>query len=197
MKKISLVMSLCRRFSRDKRGVAAVEFSVILPAMLLMFFGTFEVSSLIRAKFATNRAAQLIANLVAQEPTGSATSGSGTVGFTASDSTDFCTAAKLAMAPFPGSSFKATIASASKNSSGVIAFDWTPQADTTCGGGAGTFLDPTAASNGLLVNKGDSVIIVKVQYNYSSPIHFVLPSGYTITQSAYQRPRSPGVIPHT
>lgn len=178
--------SLLGRLSQDGNGAVAVEFAIIAPAMLVMYFGTFEASSLVRAYMTTNKAAQVVANLVAAE---------GSDGLTTAESADFCTAGKLAMSPFPGSAFKATIASATKNlSSGTIAFDWQ---DTTCGGGAGSFLDATIASNGLLSNNGDTVIMVKVTYSYSGPIHFVLPATFTISQSAYQRPRSGSTIPHS
>lgn len=171
---------------RNNRGAVAVEFAIILPAMLIMYFGTFEASRLIRAYLTANRSAQVLANLVAQE---------GVAGLSTSDSTDFCTAAKLAMAPFPSSAFKATIASATKNlSSGAIAFDWQ---DTNCGGGAGTFSNATTTLNSLLTTNGDTVILVKIQYNYTGSVHFVLPGTYTISQTAYQRPRSGNTIPHS
>lgn len=185
-----LAIAIVVRLLRNSQGVAAVEFAIILPVMLILYFGTFEASSLVRAYLATNRAAQLMANLVAQE---------GPNGLSPSDSTDFCKAGQLAMAPFATGSniFKATIASVTNNAtSGKVAFDWKSQ-DTTCGGGSGAFSDPTTAADSLVPNKGDSVIIVKVQYSYTGAIHFVLPAGYTIIQTAYQRPRTGSTIPHT
>ncbi|HVJ40089.1 MAG TPA: TadE/TadG family type IV pilus assembly protein [Dongiaceae bacterium] len=186
MSAMLFLSDLISRLARDSRGAVAVEFAIIAPVMLVMYFGTFEASRLVRAYMATNRAAQLIANLAAAE---------GSDGVAAADSADFCSAGKLAMSPFPASAFKATIASATKNlSSGAVAFDWQ---DTTCGGGAGSFASAAAASNGLLSANGDTVIIVKVSYDYSGPIHFVLPATFNISQSAYQRPRTGNTIPHS
>src|SRR5258707_8331847 len=171
---------------RDQRGAVAIEFAFILPVMLLMFFGTFETSRLVRAYMTTNRAAEIIANLVARE---------GINGVSIADVSDFCSAAKVAMAPFPGTALKATISSVTKNvSTGTIAFDWQ---DTSCGGGAGVFSDATPASSGIVVNNGDTAIIVKVSYSYMAAIHFVLPGSYTINQTAYQRPRSGNTIPQS
>ena len=195
MPSLQMTFGFLAKLARHNRGVAAVEFAIILPVMLIMYFGTYEVSSLIRAYLATNRAAQLMANLVAQE---------GSSGLTATDSADFCQAAQLAMSPFQtvtsptkNATFKATIASVTYNAtSGKVAFDWAAQ-DTTCGGGAGTFSSATTAANGLVPNKGDSVIITKIQYNYTGVVHFLLPAGYTIVQTAYQRPRTGTPIPHS
>jgi len=171
---------------RHTGGAAAVEFAVILPLMMIMFFGTFEVTQLVKAYMATNRAAQILANLVAQE---------GVMGFSSAHSTDYCIAAKDVMAPMAGSGLAATIASVTKNiSTGAVAFDWQ---DTTCGGGAGSFISASAASNGLVANNGDSVIIVKVSYNYQAVVHFVLPSSFTITQTSYQRQRTGASTPQS
>lgn len=193
---IAGLFACCRR---DARGVAAVEFALILPVMLVIFFGTFEVSMLLRAYLTSNRAAQLIANLVAQK--GSNVVGGTPTPFSAADSTDFCKAAKLAMAPFPGGPptagpLKATIASFTANSAvpPVAVADWSTQ-DTTCGGGAGQLL--ASDVGGLIPNKGDSVIIVKIQYTYTATLHFVLPGSFTISQTAYQRPRTNNTIPHS
>lgn len=186
MSVIRLISRLAARLRDDTRGSVATEFAIILPTMLVMYFGTFEATRLLRTYLATNRAAQLMANLIAQEGAG---------GVSPSESADFCTAAKLAMSPFPSSTFKATVASITKNlSSGTIAFDWQ---DTTCGGGAGTFSSATTASNGLLTTNGDTMIVVKATYTYNAPIHFVLSSSYTVQQTAYQRPRTGATIPHS
>jgi Flp pilus assembly protein TadG len=185
----SAIVDFIYRLGRNNRGAVAVEFSIILPAMMIMYFGTFEASRLVRAYMTANKAAQVIANLVA------AGGQAGGGGVTASDSTDFCAAGKLAMLPFPGASLKATMASITKNlTSGTVAFDWQ---DTTCGGGAGTFSSATTAANGILSANGDTMIIVKIQYNYAGTVHFVLPGSYTISQTAYQRPRTGGTIPHS
>jgi Flp pilus assembly protein TadG len=182
----SYIRQFAARFRADNRGAVATEFAIILPTMLVMYFGTFEASRLIRAYLATNRAAQLMANLIAQEGSG---------GVTASESTDFCAAAKLVMSPFPSATFTATSASITKNvSTGTIAIDWQ---DTTCGGGAGSFSNATTAANGLLTTNGDTMILVKASYTYNAPIRFVLSSSYTIQQTAYQRPRTGSTIPHS
>ena len=46
-----------RRFARDARGVAAVEFALIGPVMLILLIGVFETASLIFAKWSLESAA--------------------------------------------------------------------------------------------------------------------------------------------
>lgn len=54
-------------FWRDGKGVAAIEFAMIVPLMLVMFFGTVEVSSGVAAKRKTSLAARTLSDLVSQE----------------------------------------------------------------------------------------------------------------------------------
>lgn len=46
-----------RRFARDARGVAAVEFALVGPAMLFLLIGVFETASLIFARWSLESAA--------------------------------------------------------------------------------------------------------------------------------------------
>jgi hypothetical protein len=54
------------RLSRDKRGNAAIEFAVIVPVMLTMFFGVVEFSSAVAVKRKISMAAEELADLAAR-----------------------------------------------------------------------------------------------------------------------------------
>jgi len=56
-----------RRFLRDKRGVAALEFALIVPLMLTMYLGTIEISTAIAVNRKVSRVASTIADLVTQQ----------------------------------------------------------------------------------------------------------------------------------
>jgi Flp pilus assembly protein TadG len=51
------------RLGRDKRGNAAIEFAVIMPVMLTMFFGVVEFSSAVAVKRKISMAAEELADL--------------------------------------------------------------------------------------------------------------------------------------
>jgi Flp pilus assembly protein TadG len=57
------------RIIRDPRGVAAVEFAIILPLMLVMFMGSVEVTNLLTADRRTTTVASTLADLVARDDT--------------------------------------------------------------------------------------------------------------------------------
>lgn len=56
-------------FARDKRGIAATEFAMLLPVMTLLFFGMLEASDLFTVNRRLANASNSLVDLVAQEPT--------------------------------------------------------------------------------------------------------------------------------
>jgi Flp pilus assembly protein TadG len=154
-------------------GVAAVEFALIVPTLMVLFLGTFEASNLIRVKMKFDAAAPAVASLVAlQNPsqTGSLTS-------------DFCTGAADMMAPFSTSGLNVEVASVT-NYNGTTSVDWT----ANCGNLSHP-QSPTVLATGLVPNPGDSVIVVQTTYTYNAPVHLVLGSTYTFQNVGYARPR--------
>lgn len=58
-----------RRLRRDKSGVAAIEFAMIVPIMLMLFFGTVEFSQALTVDRRVAQVASTMADLVAQYDT--------------------------------------------------------------------------------------------------------------------------------
>lgn len=54
-------------FLRDKRGIAAVEFALVVPLMLAMYLGTIEISSAVAINRKISRVASTVADLVTQQ----------------------------------------------------------------------------------------------------------------------------------
>ena len=80
------------RMLADRSGIAATEFAVIVPVMLVMFFGTVEFSSGV----AVNRKVTLMARTLS-DLTSQSTSVNNT------DLTGFFAASKGIMTPYPSS----------------------------------------------------------------------------------------------
>ena len=57
-----------RRFARDRSGVAALEFALIAPLLLALYFVTMEVAQAIEVNKKVGRVGSMIADLVAQMP---------------------------------------------------------------------------------------------------------------------------------
>jgi Flp pilus assembly protein TadG len=56
------------RLFSDSRGVAAVEFALIVPLLLAMYFVTMEVAQAIETSKKVSRVGNMVADLVAQQP---------------------------------------------------------------------------------------------------------------------------------
>ena len=64
---ISGIAQKLRAFGRHKDGAAAVEFALVVPIMLTLYFGTMEFSQAIEVNKKAGRASSLVADLVAQQ----------------------------------------------------------------------------------------------------------------------------------
>ncbi|QGZ60359.1 TadE/TadG family type IV pilus assembly protein [Paraburkholderia acidisoli] len=189
-------MRRLRALLADNRGVAALEFAIILPIMLTLVFATYEISQFVRAQLKVDSASQAIADMVAQQAAGVTSGTSGSLG-------NFCTAGTLMMTPFAvgtnNSSFSMAVASVTNYSLTGPTVDW--ESDKSCSTTAtalGSSAKSLATSPTNLIptagSPGDSVIVVTVNYVYNSPLHYIIPGLLTLTHTAFARPRSNGLI---
>lgn len=65
----SKLVALAGRLKADRRGVAAIEFALVVPLLLSMYFVTMEVSQGIETNKKVSRVASMVADLVTQQQT--------------------------------------------------------------------------------------------------------------------------------
>lgn len=166
-----------RSFRKDKKGLAAVEFALLLPVMITLFFGVVEVSMLLSCRANVTNVASVAADLVAQEGN-----------MTTSDVTNVFNAATAILYPYDSTAAQITITSVvydtATNSltSGKVAWSC---AKNTSGKGVGTTINLPA---GLMTANG-SVIMSEINYNYSSPTTQVVTGTIPMTNTFYTKPR--------
>ncbi len=59
-------LPLFKRFTKERQGTAAIEFALIFPVLLIVYFGLIELSNSLEAKRKVENAANLTGMLVAQ-----------------------------------------------------------------------------------------------------------------------------------
>ena len=196
------------KFFNDTRGVASLEFVVVIPILFILLIGIYQLTEFVRVNARVSRVAVAVADLVTQQSSGITGGSSGSLG-------NFCVGARLMMTPFPATSSAFTLAIASvTNYSGsggtsVVVNDW--EVDTACSGSTAPHLGsaaaialattpvnfdlvPTPGPVGSTGIAGDSVIVVEVNYQYSSLIQYLAPSLGTITKFGFARPRANAVV---
>lgn len=86
-------------FANDIEGMAAVEFALILPLMLVLYFGVVEISEAARASQKVDQISRMLADMTARKLTGGATPDKAAI--TDDDLEDFFTAARKVIFPLP------------------------------------------------------------------------------------------------
>ena len=162
-----------RSFAKDRRGVAAIEFALIAPVLVLLYCGIAELGQAFLADSRTSHAASAVGDLVAQTDT-----------LTSANVDDIFSIGATIMAPFPTATLKMRVTSVTANAAGKPLVDWS----RGYGGYAVLAVGSTVAVPITMV-AGDSVIMTQSQYQYTSVIQYVLPHAMTYTAAYYLRPR--------
>jgi Flp pilus assembly protein TadG len=172
---------LAARLLKDGSGVAAIEFAIVVPIMLVMFFGTVEFSSAIAIKRKVTSMARTASDLTSQAAV-----------VTNSDLTNFFAASLGIMTPYPAAPTNVTVSELYIDpSSGAARVQWSKGASIR---GVGTPVtipsglinrDPT--TNAVLPNQ--YLIFSEVNYRYTPAVGYVLKSFITLSDVAYTRPR--------
>ncbi len=141
-------------FKNNKRGVAAVEFAMVAPLMVMMFIGAVEFSQVITVDRRVSQVASSAADLVAR-----------TKEMTTSDMDGVMEVVEQIVKPYDHTLLKMTILN--------VAASATDETDTkVCwaashNGGTGSYSpNQTYALPTGVVEKGDSVIVAEVEYDY-------------------------------
>jgi len=161
------------RMLADRSGIAATEFAVIVPVMLVMFFGTVEISSAV----AVNRKVTLMARTLS-DLTSQSTSVSNT------DLTGFFAASKGIMTPYPSAPTLSTISELYVVPGSLVVKVLWSQGSAPRGAGT-TITIPAELKVG-----GTYLIFSEVSYRYVPAVGKVMSAaGVNLTDVAYTRPR--------
>ena len=170
-----------KRASADDRGIAAVEFALIMPLMMVMFFGMIDVSMGVGA----DRKVTVIAQTMADLP-------SRYTSVTDTDFTNFFRIGDAMLTPFAASELTVRISQVyidPTSGSGKVYWSkgdvpWAVNTSISVPAG----LIGKDSANKVLPNQ--YLILAEVKYVYKPIIGYVVPkTGITLAESTFTRPR--------
>nr|WP_314433697.1 TadE/TadG family type IV pilus assembly protein [uncultured Brevundimonas sp.] len=169
--------NIVSRLARDTKGLAAVEFAILAPVMILIYVGVAEVCQGYMAMKRTNHVAAMVGDLVTQN--------------SAIDQTGFTNIFGIGdqiMAPFPVASLKQRITSVTRISATKLQLDWSK------GDGMAPMTLSEAVVPDDVIAPGQTVIITEAYYTYESPLGYVLPTLTNFKHTTYLQPRDNNTV---
>lgn len=175
------LQSAAAMLARDKRGNAAIEFAVIVPLMLAMFFGTVEFSSAVAVNRKISLVSQELADLVSRYANVSDT-----------DITNFNMIAKAMMTPYSATPLIATMSELYIDpATGAARVQWS-KGDAPRGIGSSVTVpaDLIAKDASNKIFPGQYLIFTEAHYLYVPAVGQVMgKAGVTLSDKIYMRPR--------
>lgn len=169
------------RFLKDQDGVAAVEFALIAPIMITLYFGMCEFSQAYMANKRMAHVASAVADIVAR-----------TTSLNRTQLEGIFDAGGIIMEPYPDSGLSIRVTSVTRNNQGVARIDWTRARGQHTPARA---RDQTVVVPPGLIANGESLIMAETAYQFDSPIGYLAPDTMRFSQTYYLRPRTVSRVP--
>lgn len=182
------LLSRIRQLLRRQDGVAAVEFALVLPIMLLVYIGTVEASALITMDRRVQSVTGTLGDLVARSNTT----------ISASTLRDYFRAASGVMSPYPADDLVQVVTQVRVNADRTTQVVWSRQyVSGTYGVGTkhavGTTF--TLPSEMIDVALNSYVIVSETSYRNYKPLYgIVFDQGITLYRENFYMPRFQGSI---
>ncbi|WP_417310584.1 TadE/TadG family type IV pilus assembly protein [Devosia sp.] len=173
-----------RQFRTQERGVAAVEFALILPFLLLLYFGTVEAASLYTVDRRVYTIAGTMGDLVSREDTSIATA----------TLNDYFAAAQNIMRPYSTNGLRQVLSLIEVADDGSVTVSWSRGFN----GGIAREADsqfPLDANEQLnLMARGDFLVVSEIEYAYTPMFGMVISGPINLNRAEYYLPRFEGGI---
>jgi Flp pilus assembly protein TadG len=178
---------LRRGLGADDRGVAAIEFALVVPILILLYALGFEIAEAATVYRKLTDTTVELANVTAQYTTMAQT-----------DVENVMNATSQIMSPYTTSSLSGTLNEVSTNSAGVATITWSTsfQNGVACQGtplAAGTVVTPPTGFD----TPNSSYIMVSTTYGYTPTVGSAFMGNINMSNEIFMLPRASSSIPYT
>ncbi|HML08754.1 MAG TPA: TadE/TadG family type IV pilus assembly protein [Xanthobacteraceae bacterium] len=176
---------VCRRFVASKRGVAAVEFAIVMPVLLIMFLASFDAGNAIALYMKVRSATFTLAAVTNQY-------GTGGNAISATDMTAITGATSAVLSPFSNTPTVIVISQikATSATNAVVSWSYTVNGSALTPGAPYNSLPTNFASNSCGGSYPCYAILATVSYSYTPVFGAFLTGPINFTDSLYVTPRS-------
>jgi Flp pilus assembly protein TadG len=172
------ILSRLRELRGDDRGMAAVEFAMVLPFMLVLYVGGVELGDGMAIAVKVTDTAHTVADLTTQNTCVT----SGTAGTLAA----ILGASSQVIAPYAASNLVVTVSEVSTNAGGVATVTWSQSLNGTARPVGQAMTLPSS----LAGRPSISLILGEVSYAYTPQLGYTITGTVSLADSYYLFPRN-------
>lgn len=177
------LLRLTQRFRRDDRAVAAVEFALIMPFMLLLYFGSMEAAALFTVDKRVNSVSATIGDLVSQWDFDDGALPNDTFA-------DYLSASVAIISPFSSQGLAVVVSLVKVNDDGSTEVLWSESNAAGVPRVAGDPYPDLAADQKMNeIAQGGCVIASEASYSYRPMLGQVFTSNILLAHTNYLLPR--------
>lgn len=174
MKAMTRMTRLLRSFNRNHDGASAIEFALLAPMMIGLYFGCVEITDGIAADRKVTLTAGALANLTSQSQT-----------ITADGMTNILNASAAIIKPYSVGNLAATITCLKIDGDGIAKVAWS----STLNGTARTDGSTVTLPSDALKIPNSSLVWSEVSYNYTPVVGYTITGTLTLTDQMFMSPR--------
>jgi Flp pilus assembly protein TadG len=165
------ILGKISRLARDKRGVSAVEFALLAPVMIGLYFGCAEIANGVGTDRKVSLIAAALANLSAQTTT-----------IAAADMTNILDASGAIITPYDATKLKMTVTCIKIDANKVATVKWSVTRNGTANSGTATVPAALAVANSYL-------IFAQASYAYTPTVGYTISGTLNLSDQMYMTPR--------
>jgi Flp pilus assembly protein TadG len=177
---ITTVLTRWRRWRDDHRGVAAVEFAIVLPFMLALYIGGVELGDGMAIQLKVTDTAHIVADLTTQQ----------TACTTVATMQSILGASSATIAPYSASNLVVTVSEVSTDSGGAATVAWSQSLNGTARPVGQAMTLPSSLAGQANI----SLILGEVSYAYTPNLGYTISGTVTLADSYYLFPRNSTAI---
>lgn len=167
-----------RSFRKEKRGVAAVEFTLIAPFMIALWLGSVELSQGVTIDRKVSLASSALADLVTQQTS-----------LTSAQLDDIMDATTAIMMPYDVDNLSIEIAGVNIDENGDTSVEWSETRNGTAPAIGGTYAIPQP-----LLLPDTFLVVAHLAYEHRPATTHALGTSITLTDDFFLRPRRSDTI---